>query len=79
MPAKLPPSCLRSAERVHELAPALCNLLPLPGLRFRYPRRRLLETCWSLGSRGGRLSLILVFPIGVVLGRGHKPRDYGDD
>jgi hypothetical protein len=28
------------------------------------------------GHRGGRLSLALVLTIGVVLGRGHKPRDY---
>jgi hypothetical protein len=39
-------------------------------LRFRHPGRRLSETCW-LGRRGGRLSLTLALPIGVVLGRGH--------
>jgi hypothetical protein len=71
----LPPSLLPSAYRVHELAPALCDLLPLPGLRFRHSRRRLSETCWRLGRGGGRLSLTLVLLIGVVLGRGHELQD----
>jgi hypothetical protein len=31
----------------------LGDLLPLPGLRFRYPRRRLSETRWGLGCRDG--------------------------
>ena len=72
-PTNLPPSLLPSAQCVHELAPALCDLLPLPGLRFRHPRRRLSERCWRLVRRGGHLSLTLVLPIGVVLGRGHDP------
>jgi hypothetical protein len=41
-------------------------------LRFRHPRRRLSETC-CLSRKGGRLSLTLVLPIGVVLGHGHEP------
>src|SRR5262249_45048345 len=70
--AKLSLSLLSSAECVHELAPALCDLLPLPGLRFRDPRRRLLETCWRLGRRGGLSRLTLMLLLRVALGRGHE-------
>ena len=66
-------SLLASAERVHELAPAGCDLLPLPSLRFRETSRRLLQTCWRLGNRHGSSRLTLVLPSGVILGGCHKP------
>jgi hypothetical protein len=57
-------------------APADCDLLSLPGLRFRHPRRRLSEACRRLGRGVGSLSLTLVLRIGVAIGRGHEHRDY---
>jgi hypothetical protein len=44
---------------------ALCDLLPLPGLRFRHPRRRGLETCGRLRRRAGRPRLTIVFASGL--------------
>ena len=66
----------RSSQRVHELAPTLCDLLPLPGLRFRYPRCRSSETRRRLGRRGETLTLRLVRTVGIViaLGRVHARR-----
>ncbi len=74
-PRKLPLGLLVSAEHGHEHAPALGDLLPFPCLRFRHSRRRLPETCWRLRRIGRYISrLILMLPIGVVLGIRHERR-----
>jgi hypothetical protein len=69
---KLFPSHFSPAQRAHELAPAFCDLLPLPSLRFRHTRRRLSERCRRLERWYRRVSVRLLLPIGVVPGGGHR-------